>query len=67
MSKALRVCRECGRKAHTEEDLENFKKQKYSHHGRQNLCKPCHRTESKEWKLSHPGYMAQYMEGYRKR
>ena len=39
--KPLRKCRVCGKEAHSENDLEGFKKAKNSMHGRDNLCKAC--------------------------
>lgn len=48
----LRVCRECGLEAFTEEDLELFAKGKTCKYGRDNLCKKCinerHRKHYKE-------------------
>jgi len=40
-AKPLRVCRECGLKAYTEEDLKLFSTSKISLHGRLLLCKKC--------------------------
>lgn len=37
----LRVCKECGIEAHTEEELKLFVKLKRSLHGRQPWCKSC--------------------------
>ena len=37
----LRKCRYCGLEAHTEEDLELFKKEKKKPHGRDTMCKSC--------------------------
>jgi len=40
-AKPLRVCRVCGLKACTEEDLENFVKDKKLPYGRKTMCKQC--------------------------
>ena len=37
----LRICRKCGLEAHTEVELELFKKHKDRPHNRDNLCKSC--------------------------
>ena len=39
--KPLRICRECGLKAHTKEDLELFVKHRSCPHGRATICKSC--------------------------
>ena len=41
MVEPLRVCRVCGLEAFTEEDLENFVKEKRLPYGRKAICKPC--------------------------
>lgn len=38
---ALRICKTCGKEAHTPQDLEAFKKSKRHSHGRANICKDC--------------------------
>lgn len=45
---ALRVCRGCGLEAHTEQDLELFKKNVSLRHGRRNFCKKCANAEKRE-------------------
>lgn len=40
--KALRKCRDCGKEAHNEVELEEFRKAKSCKYGRQNFCKSCH-------------------------
>lgn len=42
--KTLRKCRVCGREAHSENELELFKKAKNNAYGRDNLCKTCDKT-----------------------
>jgi len=42
-SKPLRVCRVCGLKAYTEDDLELFRQDKRAPYGHSTLCKKCHR------------------------
>lgn len=37
----LRKCTECGLEAHTEQELDLFKPNKKSKHGRRNICKKC--------------------------
>jgi transposase len=37
----LRKCKHCGLEAHTEKELEAFKKDKKGLHGRTNVCKKC--------------------------
>lgn len=44
-AQALRVCRGCGLEAHTEEELESFRKLKSGRHGRRNVCKRCYNEE----------------------
>lgn len=45
----LRKCNDCGLEAYTEEDLDRFKKNKLSKHGRANTCKECaNRTTRKQ-------------------
>ncbi len=44
----LRICRDCGLEAHNEKGLENFKKDKLSKHGRQNICKECSNKRSRQ-------------------
>ena len=39
---ALRVCRNCGLEARTEESLELFRKSKRLPHGRETICKSCY-------------------------
>ena len=50
---ALRKCRVCGLEAHTEQDLEKFRKEKRSRYGRDNRCKTCYnsrrRKDGKYW------------------
>ena len=41
MSKPLRYCKECGLEAHSQEDLELFRKCKKSPYGRRNKCRKC--------------------------
>ena len=45
---ALRTCRQCGTKAYTRDDLEDFKKDKGSKHGRSTICRECDRTNKKQ-------------------
>jgi hypothetical protein len=47
---SLRKCTECGKEAHTEDQLELFTKSKKSKYGRENLCKECCSTNNKEWR-----------------
>jgi len=42
----LRVCKDCGKEAHSEEDLLLFKKDKKGLHGRAQLCTLCHNARS---------------------
>ena len=50
----LRQCKACGLEAHTEEQLELFKKDKSSKHGRGNTCKECMAKNSASWALANP-------------
>ena len=49
MKEPLRVCKVCGLKAYTEEDLEQFYKHKNSKHGRVLLCKSCGAKKQREY------------------
>ena len=49
MLKPLRVCRECGLKAHTIEDLKRFGKAKTSKYGRRNLCHKCENKRQRKY------------------
>lgn len=49
MKVIFRKCKECGLEAHTEEELELFKKDKKSKYGRSTTCKECDREISKNW------------------
>lgn len=40
-TKALRICRECGLTAHTEQELLLFKNQPRAKYNKDNLCKQC--------------------------
>lgn len=64
---ALRKCKTCGLEAHSENELELFKKQKRSLHGRVNLCNACHadynrknmnvelnKENCKKWRANNP-------------
>ena len=58
---ALRKCRHCGKEAHTEDELELFKKHSQCKHGRDNLCNVCTQVQNnkqpahkiKTWKTDH--------------
>ena len=58
---ALRTCRDCGKQAHTEEELEFFIPDKNSKHGRKNLCRHCANKRNQKqnpddrarWKTDH--------------
>lgn len=49
MTAIFRKCRECGLEAHTEEELELFKKSKKLPYGRATICNKCNREEVKKW------------------
>lgn len=49
MKVIFRKCRECGLEAHTEEELELFKKHKQCTYGRSNICRECTRENNKKW------------------
>ena len=49
MTAIFRKCRECGLEAHTEEELELFKKNKNLPYGRATICKECTKGKSKKW------------------
>ena len=74
LHKPLRICRRCGLKAWTEEDLEQFKKSPTSHYGREPVCKKCwnefHREYAKkhreETRVKHQEYMKTYYERHQK-
>lgn len=57
---ALRVCRDCGKEALTESDLELFARDKDVSYGRKNLCKSCAAIRQKEWRKNHPYYCRRY-------
>jgi len=57
---ALRICRVCGRKAHTEEDLENFKKCSSSPYGRDTICTPCNNKHTREHHRAHRKEQREY-------
>ena len=46
---SLRECTKCGLEAHTEEDLELFKKDKNLPYGRSTICKKCVRENTNKW------------------
>jgi len=45
----LRTCTMCGLEAHTPEDLELFRKNSDSVHGRENICKSCYNSINKRY------------------
>ena len=46
---SLRKCRECGKEAHSTENLELFQKGKKSKYGRENICLDCVRLKNLTW------------------
>ena len=71
---ALRTCTKCGLEANLFSDLENFKRNKNSKHGHENLCKPCHQKHKhphrkdlknisqQKFLDKNPNYMKEYRE-----
>jgi len=45
----LRVCKYCGLIAYSELDLQQFRKNKESVYGRENLCKPCYNSMNRHY------------------
>ena len=45
----LRRCAYCGLKAYNEDDLELFRKNSDSVHGRENICKPCYNSINRHY------------------
>lgn len=50
MTVIFRKCTKCGKEAHTEEELELFKKDNRQSCGRATICKECARENSKKWR-----------------
>lgn len=67
---ALRICLDCGKEAFTIEDLEKFKKNKSSKHGRENLCNKCHHLRywtpehRQKWLEKNPEYHKKWREAH---
>jgi len=59
MNLLLRECRDCGLKAHSSADLDNFVKDSNSKHGRQNLCNQCRQIRRQEKKQHDDQYCLQ--------
>jgi len=66
MSEYLRVCRVCGLEAWTEEDLEQFKKDKGSRYGRDTICKKCFNEQQRLNKRKGGKYHEKQMATHRK-
>lgn len=70
MKEALRVCRICGLRATMIGELCLFKKDKYSLHHRENICKPCANESAKaHYQRNKPSYKISnhlYFESHRK-
>jgi len=49
---ALRKCRDCGLEGHNKGDLEGFRKNKTSKHGRMNLCKQCANERLRQYRVN---------------
>lgn len=49
MADPLRICRDCGLKAYTFEDLKSFIKNEKGKHGRENICYECQNKRSREY------------------
>ncbi|HLE74954.1 MAG TPA: hypothetical protein VI864_02790 [Candidatus Bathyarchaeia archaeon] len=64
MSNPLRVCRECGREARNEADLEKFTKGKRNRYGRRNICKACQNAEECQYYRDHPEKNLEYAKNY---
>lgn len=54
MTTPLRKCHICGLEAWTEENLENFTKDKKSPHGRTTICKKCLNIRTLKWSHQNP-------------
>ena len=56
----LRKCKHCGLEAHTEDDLDLFKKERTCKYGRVNVCKKCARATSSKWRGNNKQQVAVY-------
>lgn len=54
----LRKCIECGKEAHTEEELDLFIKEGNASHGRRNLCRACKRARDTKWRANNKDKVA---------
>jgi ribosomal protein L2 len=63
-TKPIRECIRCDTKAHTEDELNLFCKEKKGKHGRRNLCKPCNRKKETEWRNKYPHLMIKKTQKY---
>jgi hypothetical protein len=52
----LRKCRDCGKEAHNEAELEEFRKDKKAKYGRQNLCISCQAERERKIREENPDY-----------
>ena len=65
MRPPLRVCRNCGLKTSTEDDLELFKKNEKSKYGRENRCNKCLNEYEKKRYAAHPEKQIENQRRYR--
>lgn len=63
----LRWCRKCGLEAHTEDDLDLFKKEKRKPYGRDTLCKACDSRRVTERQKARGEAYLKYHRSYYKR
>jgi len=63
----LRKCRVCGLEAYTQEELKQFKYNKPSKFHRQNLCKKCDNTQTREWQTKNQEQYKNQKEIYQKK
>ncbi len=56
----MRKCNDCGREAHSTEDLKLFTESKTGLHGRMNLCKPCHNIRSTQYNQANKEKLRKY-------
>ncbi len=64
LAEPLRICRDCGLEADTEDDLDLFEKNKKSKYGRKNLCDKCRNARKRKYYEAHPEKMRKRAQKY---
>jgi len=63
----LRKCKDCGREAHTDEDLKHFVQNKTMSYNKANLCNPCNLNRSTALRQKDPDNRKKYDKTYRQK